>query len=352
MRKENNTLVILTPGFPQSEADTTCLPMQQGFVRTLKEIHPGLNIIILAFQYPYFKKEYSWYDTTVISFNGQNKGGLARLLLRQKVYSALKKINDANKIIGILSFWYNECAWVGKKFVDRNKLRHYCWLLGQDARKENKYPARLHANAGELIALSDFIQDEFERNHNIRPAFVVPPGVDNKQPGDPVKERNIDIIAAGSLIPLKQYEVFITVIAEIKKQIPAVKAMLIGDGPEKKRLQSLVSNYRLEQNITLAGELAHPEVLQCMQQGKIFLHPSSYEGFGVVCMEALQAGCRVISFCKPMNAEIEHWHIVPDKEDMIQKAIALLQDHYPVYKCIVPFTINDSVKKMMALFTY
>lgn len=352
MNKENKTLVILTPGFPSSEADTTCLPMQQDFVKTLKENHPNLNIIVLSFQYPYFKKTYSWYDATVISFNGQNKGGLAKLLLRQKVYTILKKISNTNNIIGMLSFWYNECAWVGKKFADRNNLRHYCWLLGQDARKENKYPGRLHANAGELIALSDFLQDEFERTHGTRPAFVIPPGVDNKQPGDLVKERNIDIIAAGSMIPLKQYELFIAVIAEIKKQIPAVKAMLIGDGPEKKGLLHLVSKYGLEQHITLAGELAHPEVLQYMQHGKIFLHPSSYEGFGVVCIEALQAGCRVISFCKPMNAEIEHWHIVPGKEGMIQKTVELLQGPDPVYKSIVPFAINDTVKKMMNLFAY
>ena len=56
MHPENDTLIILTPGFPQSETDSTCLPMQQSFVRTLTENYPQLKIIILSFQYPYFKK--------------------------------------------------------------------------------------------------------------------------------------------------------------------------------------------------------------------------------------------------------------------------------------------------------
>lgn len=349
MNKETNTLVILTPGFPNSEADTNCLPMQQGFVRTLKENYPKLNIIILGFQYPYFKKKYNWHGTTVISFNGQNKGGLARLLLREKVYAALKKINNTSKIIGILSFWYNECSWVGKKFADRNNLRHYCWLLGQDAKKGNKYIKYLGLKAGELIALSDFLQDEFEKNHGVRPLHLIPSGTDTKRLNNSVKEREIDILGVGSLIPLKQYEILIAVVAEIKKQQPAIKVVLAGTGPEKEKLNGLILKNGLAQNITLAGELPHIGVLELMQRTKVFLHPSSYEGFSGVCQEALAAGANVISFCKAMKQEIEQWHIVKSKEEMIQKTAALLQDRGLAYKIVIPFPVDDTVKKMMSL---
>ena len=50
-------LIILSPGFPESEADSTCLPMQQQFVRALKEMHPELDIVVLTFQYPYHQKD-------------------------------------------------------------------------------------------------------------------------------------------------------------------------------------------------------------------------------------------------------------------------------------------------------
>ena len=91
MNKDEKTLVVLTPGFAKDEADSTCLPMQQQLIRALKETDPKLNIIILSFQYPYHREKYIWYDTEVIPFNGRNKGGLSRLLLRKKINTTLKK---------------------------------------------------------------------------------------------------------------------------------------------------------------------------------------------------------------------------------------------------------------------
>ena len=351
MNKEGDTLIILTPGFPESEADTTCLPMQQGFVRHLKESYPKLNIIILSFQYPYYIDTYKWFGTTVVSFNGQNKGGLKKLFLRRRLYVTLNEIHSNHKIAGLLSFWYSECALVGKRFADKHGLKHFCWLLGQDARNKNKYPGRTRAKASELIALSDFIQDEFEKNHNTRPQHIIPPGIDTKEPGAVIKERNIDILAAGSLISLKQFDIFLETIAEIKKQLPGIKAVLAGNGPEKEKLQQLIKKNGLQENCILTGELPHDKVLELMQRSKILLHPSSYEGFAGVCQEALYCGAHVISFCRAMKQDIEQWHIVENKETMKQRAIIILQDTNTEYKNIVPFKINDTVQKMMELFT-
>src|SRR5258706_5479409 len=213
MKKDEETLIILIPGFPENEGDSTCLPMQQSFVKRAKEIYPDLQIIVLSFQYPYFKKKYNWFNIPVTSFDGRNKNGLPRLLLRQKLYKTLKEYHSSLNIIGLLSFWYGECAWVGKKFADKYDLRHYCWIMGQDAKRENKYPRRLQSKANELIALSDFLQDEFEKNHGTRPEYVIPPGAASEQSGNAGQQKVIDIIAAGSLIPLKQYEIFVDIIA-------------------------------------------------------------------------------------------------------------------------------------------
>ena len=347
---EHNTLVILTPGFPASETDSTCLPMQQNFVKAIKRNYPNINIIVLSFQYPYIVQTYTWFGITIMSFNGQNKGGLARLLLRLKLNRALKQINSSNKIIGILSFWYNECAWVGKTFAGKNNLKHYCWIFGQDARPANTYPKSLNLNAGELIALSDFLQGEFEKNHGIKPGVVIPSGIDSTQFKTAIKEKDIDLLAAGSLIPLKQFEIFIEVVVAIKKQLPGIKAAIIGSGPEKDKLKTLIEKHKLQPNITFAGELAYPTVLQWMQRTKVFLHPSSYEGFSGVCLEAIAAGARVISFCKPMKHDIEQWHIATNKGEMKDLALEILQTPAIDFKNTIPFCIKDTAKKIMKLF--
>ena len=84
---------------------------------------------------------------------------------------------------------------------------------------------------------------------------------------------------------------------------------------------------------------------------KLFLHPSTYEGFGIVCIEALYSGCRVISFVKPMKAEIKNWHFATSKEEMIRKAIEVLRNPQVKYETVVPYTIDQTVSSFSQLFS-
>lgn len=350
METKRSTLVILTPGFAKDEEDSACLPMQQTFILTIKKLLPQLEIIILSFHYPYRSDEYLWNGIKVIPFNGRNKGGLSKLLLFRKINSKLRSIHKEKKIDGILSFWYLECGFIGKRFADKHGIRHCSWLWGGDAKKENKFPRRLKPNPDELVGLSDFLQDEFERNHGIRPLHVIPQGIDTNLFSAILPEKDIDILGTGSLIPLKRYEVFVDMIAGLKKQLPGIKVVLVGSGPEKNKLEAQIRSLGLGSTISLASELSYPEVLKHMQRAKIFLHTSSYEGFGAVCIEALGAGAHVISFTKPMRAEIAHWQHAIDKDDMIQKTLELLDNPATDYSPVIPYTMEDSVKKMMKLF--
>jgi len=350
MSKPDKTLIILTPGFPKDEADSTCLPLQQQLVKAIKEKHPQINVIVLCFQYPFDSKKYSWYNVPVIPFNGRDKGGLQRLLLRKKILEELKKIHSATPVTGLLSFWYGECAAVGKIFSRKNGLKHFCWILGQDAKKENKYPRRVRLQSTELIALSDFLQSEIEKYHEVKPQHLIPAAINPRLYSAASTEKKIDILGAGSLIPLKRYDIFVDVVKNIKERIPSLKAVLVGIGPEKERLEQLISQSGLASTIKLTGRIPYTEVLRLMQGSKIFLHPSSYEGFSGVCLEALYAGCNVISFCKAMNEEIEQWHIVSSKEEMIQKAISLLETPSTAYKQILFSSTDDLAKKMINLF--
>lgn len=351
MNNKQQTLVILTPGFPKDEDDSTCLPAQQALVKSINDQFPFVTIIIISFQYPFKRSEYSWNKNRVIAFGGQNKGGFSRLLLWRWVRRKFNKVKDQNNITGILSFWCGECALMGHRMGRKNNIPHLCWVLGQDAKKGNKYVNRMHIAPGELLALSDFIQQEFEKNHGIRPRTVIPPGIDVRQFGNAVTQKDIDILGAGSLISLKQYDIFLDVIRELKKDHPGITAMICGDGPEKEKLVQLVNQLELQNNITLTGELPHNKLLQMMQRAKIFLHTSEYEGFGVVCLEALYGGAQVISFCKPMSNEIKNWHIVNSKEAMTKKARALMAS-LPVPEPVLVYRVEETAKHIIKLFGF
>jgi len=88
-----------------------------------------------------------------------------------------------------------------------------------------------------------------------------------------------------------------------------------------------------------------------MQQTKILLHSSSYEGFSGVCQEALCSGAHVISFCRAMNVRVEQWHIVKDTTAMTEKVLTLLQDTGTNFKPATIFSIDETARQMMELFT-
>ena len=85
---DKKKLVILIPGFPKDETDSTCLPFHQTFVRHLAQQYSNWDITVLALQYPFEASSYFFHTVPVISFAGKNKGGIFKLLLRRKLYSS------------------------------------------------------------------------------------------------------------------------------------------------------------------------------------------------------------------------------------------------------------------------
>jgi glycosyltransferase involved in cell wall biosynthesis len=352
MNNKIKTWIILTPGFPKDEDDTTCLPFLQQFVREIDHQFAGLRVVILAFDYPFKSETYPWKHHDVIPFNGWQKSKLKKVFKWVRIWRTMKKIKRNSDLVGVLSLWCTECALLGNRFAKRNGLLHFCWIQGQDAKKGNKYVQRIKPPASALIAISNFLQTEFEKNHFIRPVHVIPVGISPEEFPVHNLERDIDILGVGSLIPLKQYGIFVESVYELKKTYPGVKAILCGKGPEADHLQRLIEQYGLQENIRLTGELPHQKVLLLMKRSKVFLHPSNYEGLGVVCIEALYAGCHVISFVQPIHYDIEQWHIVQTKEAFTEQAAAILHNPSSQYKSVLTFTARESVEKIMQLYNY
>ncbi len=350
MNKQRQTLVILSPGFPANEADTSCIPPQQLFVKALKETNPHLHIIVLTLEYPFTKQTYNWHGVQVIAFGGKSKGGIYRLLNWFRVLLTLIKLRRQYQVIGLLSFWFDECAFLGHYFAKLYHLKHYAWILGQDAKPGNTYFNLIRPKPESLIALSDFIARQVFTNYGILPQHTITTGIDAAQFGPNNKHRDIDILGAGSLIPLKHYEVFVETVRFLKEFFPAINTIICGKGPEKEKLLSLINLYGLENNITLIDELPHVQVLLLMQRSKVFLHTSEYEGFGAVLLEALYAGAQVVSFVKPMDRYIAHHHPVKDTITMCLKLLDLLQETRPDNESVLVYPIQQVANSILKLY--
>lgn len=133
---------------------------------------------------------------------------------------------------------------------------------------------------------------------------IIPNGIDcdhiNAIPPSLFKS---DIIFAGRLIREKNVNLIIDVVDILHNQIPDIKVVIVGDGPEKESLRQMVHNLKLNKYITFTGFLKDPdEVIALMKASKVFVFPSIREGFGMAALEAMACGLPVITANHPQNA--------------------------------------------------
>ncbi|MDB5251183.1 MAG: glycosyltransferase [Flaviaesturariibacter sp.] len=342
------TLILLLPGFPKSEADTACLPLQQALTRALASLDPFLRVLVIAFHYPHTAQVYSCGGADVKALGGRNRGGAWSFVRRRQARMILQEACEQTQVIGLLSFWHGECAAVGEWLATRTGLPHFCWLMGQDARPHNRYPKVHPLPADRIIALSEALQDTYEKSHGIRPARVITPGIDYSRLEHPAS-RHVDLLAVGSLIDLKQFDQFLEVVRDLRATHPQLIARLVGEGPCRARLERLLCEWGLETTVVMTGELAYPQVLDCMKRSKILLHTSLYEGFSGVCLEAISAGAHVISFCRPMAVLPPQWQVVASVQEMQIKASMLLESG-PTFCSDRSFPIESTARQVLSLF--
>ena len=343
--------ILLTPGFPENENDTTCLPAFQQFALSVKKLIPPHEFVVIAFHYPFVKKDYSWNGIRVISIGGSNKPGLNRILTWVRAFFVLQSIKRKSQIIGVFSLWVTECALVGKFFARLHNLKHYIWLIGQDAKKSNQYVKRIKPTGANIIAMSDFLKEEYFRNHQVLPFMVAENGIhESAFPTLNTGERSIDILGVGSLIPLKRYDLFIEIIYEVQCFYPNLKVVIAGSGIDENNLREKVKSLSLENVIHFEGSIPHAAIFELMNQSKIFLHTSEYEGNSTVLMEALYSGCFSISSQALSNSETFNLQVLSTKSDFVT-AIKYRLEHPTTETQRICFnTMDTSAKKILDLF--
>lgn len=101
-------------------------------------------------------------------------------------------------------------------------------------------------------------------------------------------EKKYDICFVGRLTEQKNPIRFINLISKIKKQKKDIKVIMVGDGELRESCQQEIKRLSLNKNIKLVGFQKNP--YNYMEQSKIFLLPSLWEGYGLVIFEALTLG--------------------------------------------------------------
>ncbi|HMD85559.1 MAG TPA: glycosyltransferase family 4 protein [Terriglobia bacterium] len=105
---------------------------------------------------------------------------------------------------------------------------------------------------------------------------------------------DFQVFSAGKLLGLKGYPLAIRAFGLFAQHHADVKFTIVGDGPERVRLEGLVRNLGLERQVRLEKWMPRPELLHLMRHADTFLFPSLRDGGGAVVVEAMAAGIPVI----------------------------------------------------------
>lgn len=91
----------------------------------------------------------------------------------------------------------------------------------------------------------------------------------------------------------KDFKTLIKAFKVAKENGMKEKLYILGDGPDKKQIENLITEENLKEEIFLLGSIKNP--YPWIKNAKALVHSSKYEGFGLVLVEALILGTKVIS---------------------------------------------------------
>ena len=101
------------------------------------------------------------------------------------------------------------------------------------------------------------------------------------------------ILGVGTLHERKGFKYLISAYSKIHKDYPNSRLIIAGEGPERNSLENLIKNLSLSDKVFLIGQSNDvPALMQC---SNLMVLPSLKEAFGLVLLEAMQAGLPIIA---------------------------------------------------------
>lgn len=125
------------------------------------------------------------------------------------------------------------------------------------------------------------------------------------------------ILGVGRLYPQKDFATLIRAFAQVR-QVRSARLMILGDGPERDRLQTLITELGITDDVAIPGFVQNPYAY--MKNAAVFVLSSAWEGLGNVLIEAMAIGTPVVSTnCESGPAEIlangQYGSLVPVGDD-------------------------------------
>lgn len=202
-------------------------------------------------------------------------------------------------------------AWIFKKptvhtyhtlFV---KYTHYVKIRPSLAVRFVKWISRIFCNhTDRILAPSEEMKKELISYGVRKPIEVLPTGIDPPPPPDPSYLKTLRarfpfrkklLIFVGRFAREKNIPLLFHVLQILEQKGLPCHLLLVGDGPDRKRIEDEIQTQGLSQSISITGYIPRTEVFALLSCADLFLFPSETETQGLVLLEAMSVGVPVVA---------------------------------------------------------
>lgn len=150
-----------------------------------------------------------------------------------------------------------------------------------------------------VVAVSGYIKNEIQKLFDYTAVTVIHNSFSRQEVEEKVTFTSPEldfqyILAAGRLIPLKQFDQLIECYVKTKSIEHNIHLVIIGKGDEELKLKQKIASHKMEKWIHLLGFVENP--FPYYKNAKFLVLSSKYEGFPMNILESLASGTPVISF--------------------------------------------------------
>lgn len=132
------------------------------------------------------------------------------------------------------------------------------------------------------------------RNHftiyNTLPSYITPIDSPRRHPHTP-----LTIGVVSRLEPIKGMDLVIPAFAEVHRQYPETRLLVVGDGSLRQAMGRQVGESNLNFSVEFAGRQPQDALQNYYDQIDVLWMPSRSEGFGLTALEGMARGCVVIA---------------------------------------------------------
>ena len=177
-------------------------------------------------------------------------------------------------------------------FLERAKRPSWRPLLGRLVRWPDRALAASQEIARVAESLAPGVRVEALTN-GVDTDFFAPRT--SGQGAAPQDEDALTIIVPRRLVPKNGVETFVRAFPEVRARMPGVRALLVGDGPERPRLETLARELGIGSDVRFLGASPHERMPELFASAQVAVVPSLMEATSVAALEAMACGLPVVA---------------------------------------------------------